>query len=177
MDTQGLMMMEIERQAAARGFVVAEDSEWANKGTLVVYSGLDAVARFRYDFQNGYGSFTDARTSAAVQWRVDGSSGSSPKDAVAWVMDRLPASAAAVAAAADGFDPGKASNVMLLGGRVEARFDGDRLQISTDVGTEHEATLQVTATHEGLIIDAIGEDGDVIGTRSQTYVEFYDELV
>jgi len=60
----------------------------------------------------------------------------------------------------------------------EVEFKNDVKITATDIyveengnGKEGLAALTVTLTHEGIILDLENEDGENIGTDSQTYVE------
>ena len=71
--------------------------------------------------------------------------------------------------------------IYIDGQEVEALND---VRISDDIiygmdedGNDLEGHVQVVLTAEGVIVDVFDEDGDVIGTSSQTFGELADSLI
>jgi hypothetical protein len=71
--------------------------------------------------------------------------------------------------------------IYIDGQEIEALND---VRISDDIiygmdedGNDLEGHVQVVLTAEGVIVDVFDEDGDVIGTSSQTFGELADSLI
>lgn len=53
MNTQQLVMQELEERLKASDLKVTIDQEWANTGEIRTYRGLTLVANLKYNFQSG----------------------------------------------------------------------------------------------------------------------------
>lgn len=54
---------------------------------------------------------------------------------------------------------------------IKVIYDGVCVDMDFDTGDEEHAELHVTLTNEGLILDLIDEDGEVIGTYGTEHGE------